>query len=140
MFGLSYSYDLELTDSYTSFAFGRLEVSGGVDTSITVKVAIRNTSQRAGREVVQFYVAPPETMVSIDRPVLELRAFRKTQNLAPGEEQVIQVSLDREAFAQWDDGVSGWRVSEGRYRIIAAASVAEHRSATDHVVDRGFVF
>src|SRR5699024_10541653 len=48
--------------SYTSFAYDDLDVRLEADT-LTARVAVTNTGKPAGREVVQFYVAVPDSQV-----------------------------------------------------------------------------
>ncbi len=72
--------------SYTTFALSDLTVSAKELTNhdtVKVTVKVTNTGDRAGKEVVQLYVAPRhETRVA--RPEKELKGFEKVA-LQPGE-------------------------------------------------------
>lgn len=71
--------------SYTTFAYSNLCLDKKTmkDTEeLTVSVDVTNTGDRAGKEVVQLYVADKESTVI--RPVKELRDFVKIE-LAPGD-------------------------------------------------------
>jgi beta-glucosidase len=77
--GLSYS-----TFALTECTLRRAEVSWAE--TITVDVTVTNTGDRAGDEVVQFYVRDPHA--SVTRPVLELKNFVRVE-LAPGDSRRV---------------------------------------------------
>lgn len=91
---------------------------------LMVQVTVKNTGTRAGKEVVQLYVAPPVN--GMFRPVRELRAFAKVE-LAPGESKVVELSLDRRAFAYYDIQAKNWRVDGGTYAVEAGSSSRDIR-------------
>jgi beta-glucosidase len=84
-------------------------------------VTVSNVGTRAGKYVVQLYVATSAGPVR--RPERELRAFAKV-TLAPGQVRTVAFVLDRRAFAYWDVGEGGWRVAAGPYRLQVAADAA----------------
>ncbi len=92
--------------SYTRFEYSGLEISGD-----SVKCTVKNTGKRAGAEVAQLYIAPPEG--PFYRPKLELRGFEKVY-LEPGESRQIVFRLTDRAFAVWN---GGWVVPGGRYTV-----------------------
>ncbi|GJE99911.1 glycoside hydrolase family 3 protein [Phanerochaete sordida] len=62
--------------SYTTFDYSALEVSSvSEDGKFTVSFTVKNTGDVDGREVVQVYIADPES--SLPRPVKELKGFVK---------------------------------------------------------------
>ena len=88
--------------SYTTFAYSNLCLDKKTmkDTEeLTVSVDVTNTGDRAGKEVVQLYVADKESTVI--RPVKELRDFVKIE-LAPGETKTVTFTLGKRAFAYYD--------------------------------------
>jgi beta-glucosidase len=108
--------------SYTTVETSDLEVrTTGADTA-TVTLTVTNTGERAGRHVVQVYVATKAGPVR--RPARELRGFTKV-SLAAGESQTVRIDLDRRAFAYWDVQEGGWVVAPGEYTVQIG------RSATD---------
>lgn len=112
--------------SYTTFAYGAAEAEVTGDASVTVRVAVTNTGDRAGSEVVQVYVQ--DVASTLQRPVRELRAFRKVA-LAPGETAHVEIELDRRAFAYWHPQASGWVVEPGAFVVAVGASSRDLRSA-----------
>ncbi|MFE2985765.1 glycoside hydrolase family 3 C-terminal domain-containing protein [Streptomyces sp. NPDC059262] len=109
--------------SYTSFAYTGLELSAGAD-GITAQVTVTNTGERAGREVVQFYVAKPGS--GVVRPVQELKGHAGV-TLAPGESRQVTVTLDRPDLAYWDTRADHWIVEGGTYEVRVAASSRDIR-------------
>ena len=94
--------------SYTTFAYSDLEVDTEKN---TVRVKVINTGNVAGADVVQLYIAAPQT--GIHRPLRELKGFQKVW-LKPGESETVSFQLDDRAFAIWQDG---WKVPVGIYQV-----------------------
>jgi beta-glucosidase len=113
--------------SYTSFAFGGLQVAGvprSAAGSMTVKITVTNTGRAAGREVAQLYITAPRG--SLDKPERELRAFAKTAVLSPGASQTIAFRLSAADLASFDSAASAWVADAGTYTVrVANSSVAE---------------
>ncbi|GAA4118974.1 glycoside hydrolase family 3 C-terminal domain-containing protein [Nocardioides fonticola] len=114
--------------SYTTFAYGDLtaqavEVPG--EGGIEVSLDVTNTGSRRGREVVQFYVAVPES--GVQRPVRELAGFAAV-TLDPGETRTVTTRLERADLAYWDVRVGRWVLEPGRYVVEAGASSRDLRS------------
>jgi len=116
--------------SYTTFRTSNLRVESVGTDSASVQVTITNTGERAGKHVVQVYVATEAGPVR--RPVRELRAFAKAA-LEPGETTTVGFTLDRRAFAYWDITLGQWVVPAGDYVIQigenASSIVAEQSIA-----------
>ena len=93
--------------SYTTFAYRNLTVE-------KKRFRVTNTGSRAGKEVVQLYVAPKRGTVI--RPVRELRGFDKIE-LAPGETKTVQFILDRRAYAYWSTEIHDWYMESEEYEI-----------------------
>ncbi|MEV6162246.1 glycoside hydrolase family 3 C-terminal domain-containing protein [Streptomyces sp. NPDC052052] len=110
--------------SYTSFTYSDLHVRADAD-GITASVAVTNTGDRAGQEVVQFYVAKPDS--SVARPPQELKGHANV-TLAPGETERVTVLLDRQDLAYWDIRAERWIVEDGTYEVRAAASSRDIRA------------
>ncbi|WP_342998989.1 glycoside hydrolase family 3 C-terminal domain-containing protein, partial [Bacteroides ovatus] len=75
--------------SYTTFSFDKMECDKNLYASgdtIEVKVQVRNTGQRTGKEVVQLYVR--DLVSSVVTPVKQLKAFAKPE-LKPGEQKEV---------------------------------------------------
>lgn len=112
--------------SYTTFATSDLTVEATGDGTARVTVTVANTGRRAGRHVVQVYVAT--TAGPVRRPARELRAATKVA-LGPGEARTVTLDLDRRAFAYRSVPDGRWLVAPGEYVVQvgqdAATVVAE---------------
>jgi beta-glucosidase len=104
--------------SYTTFEIGPPHLSATQiksDGSVTVSVDVRNTGKVAGDEVVQLYLH--ERVSSVTRPVKELKGFRRV-TLAPGQTTTVEFTLDRTAFALWDEHMKHI-VEPGTFEVMA---------------------
>lgn len=107
--------------SYTRFEFRDLQVERQGD-GVWASVSVRNVGQRAGQEVVQFYVGQPDC--SVPRPLRELKGFAKVA-LAPGESQRVGLLLPRERFAFFHPEARRWTVEPGAFVIEAGHAERE---------------
>jgi beta-glucosidase len=116
--------------SYTSFAWSGFTAPARVtgDKPVTLRLTVRNTGARSGKEVVQVYVAPAEP--GAGDPPLALRGFAKL-SLAPGARRIVTIVLDPRAFSAWDETAKAWRVRPGRYRLMVGASSADIRAVRE---------
>lgn len=114
--------------SYTTFDYGRPQVSKAVtsDGSVTVSVPVTNSGSIAGAEIVQFYVSAPVS--SVDRPVKELKGFGKVF-LAPGETKTVSAELSRASLSYFDAAGHQWVAEPGRYEVLVGASSADIRGS-----------
>ena len=105
---------------YSPFAYNAARAEGGaVGAAITVRVRLRNVGKRAGEEVVQAYVVPPDSgeRAGLTDPVLQrqLAGFARVA-LAPGRSRAVSLTLDpRSLSVVARDGTR--RVLPGRYRL-----------------------
>lgn len=110
--------------SYTRFSVTVLDAKeiGGC---IHIQAAVRNTGDLPGKEVVQVYASAPQG--KLGKANRSLVAFQKTQLLSPGEEQVLDLTFDRYAFASYDDSgavcKSAYVLEQGCYRFYVGCDV-----------------
>lgn len=100
--------------SYTSFVYSDLRVEGN-----RVSCIIKNTGNRAGKEIVQLYIEPVHS--TVHRPVRELKGFEKVE-LKPGESKKVSFLLNERSFAIWQNG---WKIPEGDYHICVGKNAHE---------------
>lgn len=108
--------------SYTSFTYSALTFANKSirdDETLDVQVTVKNTGNRAGKEIVQLYVR--ETGSRVIRPEKELKGFAKVE-LAPGEEKKVTFTLDQRSFAYYDVDLKDWRVDSGSFEIMIGKS------------------
>lgn len=120
--------------SYATFEMGEPVLSAPnmrKDGSVTVTVAVKNTSTRTGDETVQIYVR--DKISSVTRAVKELKAFKRI-TLAPGESRNVAFTLSTDAFHFWNDKMQ--RVVEpGEFEIMAGSNSVDVKTATLTVTD-----
>lgn len=109
--------------SYTSFELLKPEcqvLDATADTAmVKVRLKVKNTGGRAGAEVVQLYVG--DDSCSIERPVKELKAFRKVR-MEAGAAQVVELTLCWRDFAFWSPECRGWIVEPGTFTLYLGTS------------------
>jgi beta-glucosidase len=111
--------------SYTSFAYSDIRLDKkeiDKNGTVTVSFRVKNTGSRPGSDVAQVYVHDVES--SMNRPVKELRGFRKVY-LEPGEEQEVSITLDRHAFEFYTPALHKWIVEGGAFEILIGRNARE---------------
>jgi beta-glucosidase len=113
--------------SYTTFDLAEPTLSAASirpGEGVTVRVAVRNTGERAGDEVVQVYLR--DEVSSVTRPVKELVGFQRV-TLQPGETKQVDIAIRADAFALWDRDMK--RVTEpGEFTIMTGPNSEEVKS------------
>lgn len=113
--------------SYTKFEYSKIKLSKTKikeGEKLTVSFKLKNVGDRAGAEVAQVYVCPPEsTIFKADR---ELKGFQKVY-LEAGEEKKVSIELDERAFSFYNTNINDWHAESGEYKIIVAASSRDSR-------------
>ena len=108
--------------SYTKFEYTDLWLSApeidDTDT-VTATVTVKNVGDRTGKTVVQLYVRDVES--NPIRPVRELKGFEKVE-LRPGETKQVTFTLDKRAFAYWNQQIHDWHVETGLFEIQVGQS------------------
>jgi beta-glucosidase len=105
--------------SYASFGYRGLAVAaqgGRADDGLTVKVKVRNTSQRVGDEVPQLYIAPPGFEGA---PRHALRGVQRV-TLQPGEEREVTYRLSPRDLS-FVNAAGERRLIPGRYTLSVGA-------------------
>ncbi|WP_199052238.1 beta-glucosidase [Aquitalea sp. ASV15] len=108
--------------SYTRFDYQNLQLSSHDMTehaTLTVSIDIHNRGGRAGKEIVQLYIAPPPSPLA--RPPQALRAFVKL-DIPAGASRTAHFTLQREDFAYYDPAHASWVVDSGPHEIRIGAS------------------
>ncbi len=111
---------------YTTWQYESLSAAAthepGAD--LTVRVSVRNTGSRAGREVVQAYLAAPGAEPG--RPVRVLAAFG-TASAGPGESAELTLTVPARLFARYDEQAAGWAWPSGGFTLGVGRSSRDLR-------------
>ncbi|WP_457028589.1 glycoside hydrolase family 3 C-terminal domain-containing protein [Kitasatospora sp. P5_F3] len=109
---------------YSSWEYLGLELPRQVlpGESFTAVVTVRNTGLRTSREVVQLYLARPDS--ALPRPVRWLAGFA-TVTAAPGERVEVTVRVAPRAVQHWSVADGAWRTEPGSFTATAGPSAAQ---------------
>ncbi|NDL59491.1 glycosyl hydrolase [Phytoactinopolyspora sp. XMNu-373] len=103
------------------------EAPSSDDPILTVAASVHNSGKRAGKQVVQVYLARPSS--AIDRPVRWLAGFAVARAGA-GETAAVEVTLHRRAFEHWDTEQRRWAVEPGRFDVLVGFSATDIHGTT----------
>lgn len=109
--------------SYTTFAYESLTLDRSVmrpEESVRVTIRVRNTGERAGKEVVQLYLRDP--VASVVRPVQQLIDYRKI-SLEPDEAKEVTFTVTEEQLRFWDFDCA-WHSEPGTFEL--STGYADH--------------
>ena len=95
-FGVKPRYPFGFGRSYTTFEQECRSVKADGE-EILVSVAVRNTGRVSGRQVIQAYVSCPAAEQK--KELKRLAAFAKTKELAPAEEEILEMRFSAERLA-----------------------------------------
>ncbi len=116
--------------TYTSFNISDIFV-GGNDKRIFVTANVKNTGERAGKEVIQVYYSAPEGKITKEK--IALAAFTKTPLIQPGETVSVSLSFNACDMASYDDigdvEKGAYVMEAGDYRIFVGTSVRDNVEA-----------
>jgi beta-glucosidase len=95
---------------------------------LQLTVELTNNGPRAGREVVQVYLEPPQD--GPDRPVRLLAGFA-TVHAEAGARASAEVRVPARVFQIWDTETQDWHTPPGRYRLRVGRSSRDLRLSVD---------
>lgn len=113
---------------YSEFALSDLQASVNSDGTATARVKLTNTGATRGTTVVQLYTS--ELNAKVDRPIKELKQFRKL-TLDAGASAEVEFSLGLRDFAYCDVNARGWRVDAGKFRLSVGFNAAQIEQSCD---------
>ena len=108
--------------SYTTFKLGKATANKQeltTDEKIIFTIPVTNTGAVAGAETIQLYISDLEA--SVERPVKELKAFRKVF-LQPGETKQVSLTIDRSALSFYNDQTGQWTAEPGEFKALIGTS------------------
>ena len=117
--------------SYTTFEYSELTLAStavATDGAIEAEVVVRNTGERAGDEVVQWYLA--DTALGVTRPALQLVGFARV-SLEPGARARVAARIPLSVISYI--GRSGERVVEAGPAVLHAGSASDDLRASAEV-------
>ena len=112
--GAEVNYPFGYGLSYTAFDYSNLVIEKMGENEFTVRVDVENTGDCFGREVVQLYVAKPDS--AIFRAPRELKGFAKAA-LDPGEKKTVTFRLNKDSFRYYNVKTGSFCIEGGTYLI-----------------------
>jgi len=100
--------------SYTNFEFSNIKIINNGN-SIDINLDVQNIGQTDGKEVVQVYIS--KIASNIDRPINELKTFKKTSLLTSNAIENIALNINNDDLRYWDEDLNGWKLEKGEYLI-----------------------
>jgi beta-glucosidase len=111
--------------SYTEFEIKtvKAEITEG---AVKLSVLVKNIGSYKGKEVIEVYCEAPQG--KLGKAARVLCGFEKTRELAPQEEQVVEIAVDISKLASYDDsGVTGnkscYVLEAGEYKFYVGSDV-----------------
>jgi beta-glucosidase len=115
--------------SYSTFEYGPMKIEaidGALENGLRVSTTVMNTSRRAGEEVAQFYLDPPDFEGA---PRIALRGFKRVE-LQPGERKSVVLELSpRDLSFVTRDGVR--QLFAGEHRLTVGPGQPSTQPSTD---------
>lgn len=126
--------------SYTSFEWSGFRTAWDGDVC-TVTVNVKNTGDIAGKDVVEIYAQSPYTDYDrengVEKSSVMLVGYGKTGELAPGAEEEVTVTFNREQLKAYDaNGAKTYILDAGTYYITAAADA--HAAVNQILTAKGY--
>ena len=115
--------------SYTTFEYSNAKAAKSSMTAngtLKVTVDVTNTGSVDGAEVVQLYIADPES--SIDRPAKELKGFEKVW-LKAGQKKTVTFEIDAEDLSYFDADKHAWVAEPGEFQALLGSSSEDLKAA-----------
>ena len=114
--------------SYTTFKQTVMEWDE-TDTEFIVSVKVTNTGNKyTGKEVVQVYLQKPYTEYDkqngVEQASVNFVGFAKTKALAPGEEEIVTVKVDKQDLLTYDPNGAKTYITEGGEYFLAVGNNA----------------
>ncbi len=109
-------YTFGYGSSYADFSQELVSLEWDQDAGeVTAKVNVTNNGVSSGsnytgesKDVVELYVSLPYESGQVEKSAIQLIGYAKTDNLAPGESEIVTVTVDDYLFASYDeDAVNG---------------------------------
>lgn len=99
---------------YTTFTIKIKDIQAD-EQQVSVMVSVKNTGDKAGKEIVQVYWSAPTG--KLDQPYQQLGGFAKTGELQPQEEAEVTVTFATASMASYDTAQAAYLMEPGQYMI-----------------------
>lgn len=134
--------------SYTGFEWNVMETNPASDSTfdgddtIEIKVKVKNTGNKAGKDVVELYYSAPYEAGKIEKSHTVLGDFAKTSLLNPGDEEVLTLSVKARDMASYDyddsngNGFEGYELDKGTYTFYVGENSHDYSRSINLNLDQ----
>ncbi len=128
--------------SYTTFAYSDMQLNyNSSSDEFEVSLTVTNTGEVEGKETVQLYIQSPYTDYDkangVEKSAVTLAGFGKTEILAVGANERLNISIPKREFASFDAyGAKTYILDKGDYYITAATS--SHNAINNILAKKGY--
>lgn len=127
--------------SYTAFEI-KTEKAEITEGAVKLSVSVKNIGSYKGKEVIEVYCEAPQGRLG--KAARVLCGFEKTSELAPQEEQAVEIAVDIAKLASYDDsGVTGnkscYVLEAGEYKFYVGSDVRSAEYACSFEQGEDFV-
>jgi beta-glucosidase len=110
---VAYPFGYGLT--YSQFEMDNMEVKENKN-GYTIKCEVKNIGNFPAKQVIQLYSS--ELNPEVDRPIIELRGYKKTPLLKGGESTIVEISINRDDLMTFSEKEGAWKLSKGDYDLL----------------------
>ncbi len=136
-FGIEAAYGFGHGLSYTDFDIS-MEDCTCKDDQVSLSFLVKNIGKVAGKEVVQVYLSCPQKTQS--KEFRRLVGYAKTQEIKPGEDQKISISIEAKSMASFDESMRAWVIDSGDYYIFAGSSLESSQICAGIFVEEDVIY
>ncbi|MBR3527120.1 MAG: glycoside hydrolase family 3 C-terminal domain-containing protein [Bacteroidales bacterium] len=128
-FNREVSYPFGYGLSYTTFEYSNFRISKSNITPndvVTLSVDVTNTGKYSADEVVQIYVATPDSPAALERPAKRLKGFKRV-TIPRGQTRTVSIDIKCSDLWFWDMNAERMTFDQGRYVFEFGSSSADIR-------------
>ena len=104
--------------SYTTFDKSIVEKQiDEANQKVSLTVAVKNTGNVAGKDVIQIYTHAPYTNGGVEKAWYSLSAFQKTNVIEPGETKNYKLEFTFREIASWNTQKGYYVLDKGEYEF-----------------------
>ncbi|MGN0707884.1 MAG: glycoside hydrolase family 3 N-terminal domain-containing protein [Faecalibacterium sp.] len=135
------AYPFGYGDSYTTFSYSNFKVNESAD-AFDISLKVTNTGKTySGKETVQIYFQSPYTAYDkangIEKASAELCGFAKTQILAPGASETVNITVKKSELRTYDaNKAKTYILDAGDYYFTAATD--SHNAVNNILAAKGY--
>ena len=89
-----------------------------------ISFKVKNVGKYDGDDTPQLYLSFP---IEANTPPLQLKGFKKTKMLGPGDSETIEYTVSNELLQIWSVEKHDWQIIPGKYGVSIGASSGDLR-------------